>query len=179
MRGGSIWGLILSAAEAEEDGDENDKGDYDPRELQKEEMCSVPANRGRDRGTNRGEDGSAIRCREKEVRAGIRKCDGSHHAATFNNNEDSDCDDGDDDRRMADKDSHSHQSSSISSVTAFGNSAFTSNTDGNHRKKKLLLDEGNMRGVCENALSVIGQSHTLDITNRIIFGLRKEGGVSE
>lgn len=153
-----MWGLILSTTEAAGEGGEED--------------------RGVDEGEDRGEVG--------------REIDGED---SDDNSDDSDSDNGScKESKSAVRDNHYQNSSNSSSgsVTALEGSTvptgFTVNTrnNGHHieqekkkRKERLMVDEEGMRGVCQNVLSVMGQSLSLESMSSVIYGLRKEGGPNE
>ena len=85
---------------------------------------------------------------------------------------------------LATKGEESSSSSSSSRITASKSSTLTMDIHRNDRKKKKekmrrMVDEGSMRGVCDNILNVLRLPHTVEMSSSVIFGLRKEGGANE
>jgi hypothetical protein len=161
LRGGCVWGLVLSTVEAaERDGGED---------------------RGVDGGEGRGEVG-----REIEGEDGGDEKENENGSSSDDNNDDSDSDDGSCRESKSAAQGHAFQNSSSSgssTVTALkGSTGSTVNVSNNRhhieqkkkkRKEGLMVDEEGMRGVCQNVLSVMGQSLSLESMSSIIYGLRK------
>ena len=166
-----MWGLILSTAEA---------GGRDGG-----------MNRGEDRGKGRGEVGRAIEGEDDDDNDENENENGS---SSDDNNDNFDDDDGScKDSRIAEH-GHAFQNSSSSSrvttlkgstvptgstVTVSNNRRHRHEEKKMNRKEGLMVDEEGMRGVCQTILSVMGQSHAQDLTDSIIYGLRREGGANE
>jgi hypothetical protein len=166
LRGGCVWGLVLSTVEAAE----RDEGE----------------DRGGDGGEGRGEVG-----REIEVEDGGDDKENENGSSSDDNNDDSDSDDGSCREVKSAEQGHAFQNSSSSSGTALkgstvptGSTVHVSNNRNHHhhqkekrRKERLMVDEEGMRGVCQTFLSVMGRS--LSLESSVIYGLRREGGASE
>lgn len=80
---------------------------------------------------------------------------------------------------------NSSSSSSTSSISAYKSSSVIVDNHRNDRRKKKekkmrrMVDEGSMRGVCDNIFNALRLPHTVEISSSVIFGLRKEGGANE
>lgn len=150
LRGGCVWGLIISTAKAtgEDEGGDGREDVGDDNESENESNI---------------DDSNSDDSNCKEVKSTVQ--------------------------------GHAFQkSSSSSNVTALKGSTVSTGTVSNSRnhhhdeekkekrkktKKRMMVDEEGMRGVCQNVLSVMGQSLSQESMSSVIYGLRKEGGASE